>query len=432
MADRAFLARWGLLLATVALAVLFVGVTAWSDHGIRSRTDDLVRAEGESVLQRVTTQLEEADRTLAQAEGLALALESSRAAETGVLWLALIDHDGRVLAEAGDPGPLEARPEQPGQVVVAAGRARLMAPPPQPPPPPAADVLPTGGPGMGPTGGLAPGAPPRGGPPPRLLVDFHPTLAQDLQARTARALAVAVLGGLALVGLALASWRARGRLEAAEREVSRTQHLAALGQMSAVLAHELRNPLTALKGHAQLLAEGAEPGRKRRRAERVVHNAERLEALTDDLLAFARTAELQRTPTPAVAPVHQALEGLAADRVDITDHVRAEHPLDGPRVRQVLANLVANALQHAPEGTRVDIGVHRESGVLEYRVRDRGPGVPESQRERIFEPFVTDRQRGTGLGLAVARRICQLHGGTLTVAEADGGGACFTARIPEA
>ena len=417
MIDRAFLARQGLLLATVALAVLFVGVTAWSDHGLRSRTHDLVRAEGGSVLQKVGSQLQEAGLRPGQAEGLETALSPDNAAESGVLWMALVDADGRILAEAGDDGGFADQPHRIGEVVIGDHRARMMAPP---GPPPRQDRS-------------GPGAPPVDSqrPPPRLLVDFEPTLAQDLQARTAQAFAVALLGAVVLVGLALASWRARRRLEAAEREVARTQHLAALGQMSAVLAHEIRNPLTALKGHAQLLAEAAEAGRKRRRAERVVRSAERLEDLTNDLLGFARTAEIQRAPVQASAPVQAALEGLDAHRIQISADPDPTWPLDAPRMTRVLANLLSNALQHAPDDTTVDVTVRREGPHLVYTVSDRGPGVPEDQRERIFEPFVTGRQRGTGLGLAVARRICQLHGGTLTVTEAQGGGARFVARIPE-
>jgi two-component system sensor histidine kinase HydH len=423
MTDRAFLARQGLLFATIALAILFVGVTAWSDVGLRARTQDLMRAEGEGVLQRVSTQLAEAGLGAGQAEGLTTALEATRAEESGVLWMALVDADGRILTEAGDPGELTEYPHRPGEVVVGRQRARLMAPP--PPPRPGQDLS-------------GPGAAPRDArrPPPRLLIDFHPTLAQDLQARTRRALVVAILCAAVLVGLALWSWRARTRLEDAEREVARTQHLAALGQMSAVLAHELRNPLTALKGHAQLMVEGAEPGRKRRRAERVVRSAERLEERIDDLLSFARSAEIERTPTPVRQPIEAALEGLDAERIDIHGDIGADadstFPLDAPRMTQVLANLLSNALQHAPDDTRVAVRVGREGHHLCYTVRDHGPGVPEDQRERIFDPFVTGRQRGTGLGLAVARRICQLHGGTLTVTEADGGGARFVARIPEA
>ena len=419
MTDRSFLARWGLLLATLALAILFVGVTAWSDHGLRSRTDDLMRVEGLSVLQTVGVQLRDVGLHPHQAEGIAEAMKHENAVESGVLWISLVDVDDRILVEAGDPGSLELLPHRVGEVVVDGQRARMSAPP--GPPPPGLD---TTGPGAAPSASRRP--------PPRIVLDFEPTLARDLQARTARALAVAVLGAVVLAGLALLSWRSRSRLDAAEREVARTQHLAALGQMSAVLAHELRNPLTALKGHAQLLVEGAEPGRKRRRAERVVRSAERLEDLTNDLLAFARTAELQRAEAAAEAPVRAALEGLAADRIDVSGDTDAPVRIDVPRMTQVLANLLSNALQHAPDHSRVEVQVERSGTALTYRVRDHGPGVPDDQRERIFEPFVTGRQRGTGLGLAVARRICTLHGGTLTVTDATGGGACFVAHIPEA
>ncbi|HCH62512.1 MAG: two-component sensor histidine kinase [Deltaproteobacteria bacterium] len=385
---------------------------------MRSRTRDLIRAEGEGVLQRVSVQLSTAGLSPAQSEGLAQALEPAQAAETGVLWMALVSADGRILTDAGDPGSLSELPPQPGALVVGKGRARLMVSLPSP----RSEQARSG-----------PGAPPvdTRRAPPRLVIDFEPTLARDLQTRTERAMMASVVGAFVLVGLALWSTRARTRIEAAERELARTRHLASLGQMSAVLAHELRNPLTALKGHAQLLVEGAEPGRKQRRAERVVRNVERLQSRMDDLLSFARSAEVQRMPVTVRGPIEAAMEGLDASRFRIEGDVAGSFPLDAARMAQVLANLMSNALQHAPEESSVEVRIHRSPDALVYSVRDRGPGVPEDQRERIFEPFVTGRQQGTGLGLAVARRICELHGGTLTMAPAEGGGARFTARIPE-
>lgn len=130
-----------------------------------------------------------------------------------------------------------------------------------------------------------------------------------------------------------------------------------------MLAHELRNPLTALKGHAQ------------------------------------------RAP--------------------------AAWSLDARRMGQVAANPVGNALECSPEDGVLDVVVEESAGALLWRIRDRGPGVAEADQERIFEPFVTSRPRGTGLGLALARRICRLHGGPLTVAPVAAGGAEFTVRIPE-
>ena len=428
MPERALWERWGLLAVVLILAVLFVGVTGWTYAGLRSRTQDLLRAQGADVSQSVSRAMQASGMSARSGEGMAEALSivHSAKAEEGVLRLALVDIDGRVLAEAGAPGDLVGLPPDPAEVLSNGQRARMFAPttPSSAPPGPAAADL-AHGPGAAPMSERRR--------PPRLVIDFEPTLARQLQASAARALVTAVLAAALLVGLALVSFRARIRSEAAEQEVARTRHLATLGQMSAVLAHELRNPLTALKGHAQLLVEGSAEGRKRRRAERVVKSAERLEALINDLLSFARTAELNRSSQTPAAPLSAALEGLDAERVDVQNETHGSVSLDLARMTQVLANLVANALQHAPEGTRVQVTISREAGEVIWRVIDAGPGVPRADREAIFEPFVTRRQRGTGLGLPVARRICQLHGGTVTVCDPEAGsGAVFTARIPEA
>ncbi len=428
MTNAPFLARWGLLIAAIALALAFVGVTGWTYIGLRAQAEDLVRSQGEGMLHLLAAEL----RTDFAGEGtpdtLAHRLEERFrvVSAEGVLWIALVDADGNVLAQAGSKGESDDIPTRPGDVRVWGNRARLMAPPPAPPPE-------SGGPhpvaGF-PEPGAAPGAGRR--PPPRLVLDFVPTLAQDLEARAANALVVAVLAAVLLVGLAVLSWRARLQLEIAEREISRTRHLAALGEVSAVLAHEIRNPLTALKGHAQLLVEGEADARKQRRAERVVRGAERLEHLTNDLLSFARTAELHRTPSRVMECVRTAMEGLEHGRIHVEDHTgTVPFALDAPRFAQVVANLLTNALQHSPDDAQVDLTVRLEGRMLDLRVRDRGVGVPEAEREHIFEPFVTGRQRGTGLGLPLARRICQLHGGTLTVSNHPEGGAVFQVRIPE-
>jgi len=427
MLDRALWQRWGLLAVVLALAVLFVGVTGWTYVGLSARSHDLLRAQGAGVMQSVSSAMLAQGLAAGSGDGMAEALSAvyTEQALDGVLWLALIDADGRVLAEAGSPGTLEGMPPNPSELLSDDDRARMMVPPPPP----------DAGPGAPADVGHGPGAAPvsEHRRPPRLVIDFEPTLARQLQAGAARALFTAILAALVLVGLALASFRARSRSEAAEREVARTRHLATLGQMSAVLAHELRNPLTSLKGHAQLLAEGSPEGRKRRRAERVVKSAERLEALINDLLSFARTAELNRSAVSPSAPLEAALEGLDRDRVDVTSKADGTVSIDQARMAQVLANLVANALQHSPPERSVYVTILRDADQVEWQVRDHGPGVPVGDREDIFEPFVTRRQRGTGLGLPVARRICQLHGGTVRVCDPDDGeGAVFIARIPEA
>jgi two-component system sensor histidine kinase HydH len=248
-----------------------------------------------------------------------------------------------------------------------------------------------------------------------------------------------------LILASLVFWRASLASERAEQRHAQQRQLAALGEMSAVLAHELRNPLASLKGHAQLLQERLERDgadeRTTAKAVRVVAEARRLEQLTHGLLDFVRLGELQRGPASPLAIVEAAIADFQKDRVDVeAEHAPASWSLDAQRMQQVISNLVDNALQAAAD-ERVEVEVRTSASACVFEVRDRGPGVPDDQRELIFQPFHTTRTRGTGLGLAVSRRIVELHGGTIEVernclhaASApgnSGGGALFRVTIPK-
>ena len=127
----------------------------------------------------------------------------------------------------------------------------------------------------------------------------------------------------------------------------------------------------------------------------------------------------------------RATEDLAADRVtldleDAPEQVR----VDPARLARALHNLVENALQATPDGAKVTLRAERDGDAVVFEVRDRGEGIAAGAEERIFEPFHTTRTKGTGLGLAVARRIAEQHGGTLTGANHPDGGAVFRLRFP--
>jgi two-component system sensor histidine kinase HydH len=200
--------------------------------------------------------------------------------------------------------------------------------------------------------------------------------------------------------------------------------------MSAVLAHEIRNPLASLKGHAQLLVENLDGrDRDRAKAERVVDEAVRLERLTNDLLEFARTGRIERTPCDPAGVLRDAAAAMDADRITVVaDGAPPRWSLDAGRMQQVLANLLGNALDAAP-GAPVTATVAADGGRLVYRVRDRGPGLPGDVAD-LFEPFHTTRVKGVGLGLTVARRLVELHGGTIAARDHPAGGAELTVSIP--
>jgi two-component system sensor histidine kinase HydH len=268
-----------------------------------------------------------------------------------------------------------------------------------------------------------------GTPAPTLLVfEFVPRQAYALERRARRGVLFAWLGAateLALVGLYL---RQRKRAERAQRREEQSRRLAALGQMSAVLAHELRNPLASLKGHAQLLERALPAGEPPRgKAELVVSEAQRLERLVTDLLGFVRTGELKRASTDLAALASAVAEDRSAERILVAGKATSLS-VDADRLRQVLANLVDNALQSG-DGI-VEIVINDRPGEVEIAVRDHGPGIAPADLPRLFEPFFTTRTQGTGLGLAIARHIVELHGGTLTAANAQGGGARFSIVLP--
>jgi signal transduction histidine kinase len=272
-----------------------------------------------------------------------------------------------------------------------------------------------------------------GGSGPRLQyvsLEVEPTEVDELRAAARRTFAIVGLAALTLLGVAIGLTRRelRRRVELADRE--RERRLASLGEMSAVLAHEIKNPLASLKGNAQLLASALPTGEKsRRQADRVVDEAVRLEKLTQDLLAFVRTGSLQRAQA---SPSAIAREAAGAVQGDVSVDDRGAPPawsIDAGRIREVLVNLVDNAVAAGPP---VWVRVFAERGRLVFEVIDRGPGVPPADREKIFEPFFTGKTRGTGLGLAIAKRMVELHGGTIAVLDGDGGGARFRIEIPEA
>ena len=265
-----------------------------------------------------------------------------------------------------------------------------------------------------------------------LLVEYEPLMRRELEQGALRTLGIGGAASLALVAVALGLWRFSLREERLKAAVERDRRLAALGEMAAVLAHEIRNPLASMKGHAQLLAERLAPDTpERQKADRVVGEAKRLEELTADLLGFVRSKQLDRQQADPRAVLAAAAEEVDGDRIDLaTDNAPPTWPLDPHLMQQALTNLLRNAIQASPDGERAEATLTQEDGNLVIQIRDHGEGVPEQDRDRIFEPFYTTRTRGTGLGLAVARRIVALHGGTITATDHPEGGAVFEVALP--
>lgn len=276
----------------------------------------------------------------------------------------------------------------------------------------------------------APG--PRRERPAALLVEFEPVATTRLTAEALRTFTLSAIVAPALLGAGGLVWYLLRRREEYLLRLERQERLSALGEMAAVLAHEIRNPLASLKGHAQLLSERFEPAAtERQKADRIVKEATRLEKLTTNLLDFARAGSLTREQCDPLQPLNAAIESVSENGVEVeAAHAPPQWSLDADAVQQLLTNVLQNALQAMPSGGAIQVSVSVEHGTLVYRVRDRGPGVQPGLESRIFEPFVTTRTRGVGLGLAVAQRIARLHGGTITVSTHPEGGALFRVAIP--
>lgn len=231
------------------------------------------------------------------------------------------------------------------------------------------------------------------------------------------------------------------RLARLDAEVQRLDRLAALGELVAEIVHEIRNPLVSVKTFLQLLPErGDEPEFKGAFRDVAAEELRRIERLLDLVLAHAR-------PGPAARASDEAQLGAACDAVlKLVAHRAADlgvaldlhgaHPaqrvaLSGDALRQVILNLVLNALDVTPRGGRVQLRLSAARGEAELRVEDDGPGVPEPLRERVFEAFYSSRPDAPGgLGLAITRRIVEEGGGAIDVLSSPTGGGCFRVRLP--
>jgi signal transduction histidine kinase len=225
-----------------------------------------------------------------------------------------------------------------------------------------------------------------------------------------------------------------------ERKLAHGERLAALGQMAATVAHEVRNPLSAIKSIAQVMREdkqlSSEYGRD---LNLIVGETDRLSRSVTQLLSYARTTPPAIAPCRADELARSVLELFRAEAAarDIQLEGRAEtsQELDGVRAaatRDALSNLLLNALQATPTGGRIIVETRTDDDSLHFTVTDSGPGVAAQLRERIWEPFFTTKQRGTGLGLAIVRKRMEDIGGTtrLLPASEAGSGARFELRLP--
>ncbi len=229
------------------------------------------------------------------------------------------------------------------------------------------------------------------------------------------------------------------QLRAMEARVQRSERLADLGQVAAGLAHELRNPLASMAGSIELL-KGA-PGLREadtRLMDIVLREAGRLEQLVASFLAFARPAPPRREKVRLDLVLSDTLEVFRHDPFVARVHVESDLSptsawCDADQMKQVLWNLLANAAQAAGGGEAqgtVRVACGEEAEAARLVVQDDGPGITSTDMHRLFTPFFTTKQRGSGLGLATVQRIVDANGGTVVVESKPGEGARFVVRLP--
>ncbi len=228
-----------------------------------------------------------------------------------------------------------------------------------------------------------------------------------------------------------------------EEKLALSSRLAALGEMAAGVAHQVRNPLVVMKVSAEMLRDNFTPGagdgeKYRKLTHLVVDEIDALNLVVSNFLDFARPRKVVASPVSVASVVRFALESLPLDNfpgVPVKDLIPDDlpcWPLDRNLMAQALANLVLNALQSSSPGSRVEIRASAAGGKLCIDVQDWGTGMDEAVMRSIWNPFFTTRDSGTGLGLSIAHRIVESHGGSIDVRSCPGRGSTFTVTLQEA
>jgi len=215
------------------------------------------------------------------------------------------------------------------------------------------------------------------------------------------------------------------------------QALAALGETMASVAHEMKNILIPIRGFLRRVQ--GDPSLDKKAAsylEIVDTESAKLDKMTQDMLLFGRFAPLQRKEVDVselVEDVKRTLHNeFRGGRVQLICHseCRTRASLDADKIRQVLVNLLQNALQASPEGGEVRLSADCDRNAVKFVLEDQGVGIPVANLERIFHPFFTTKAQGTGLGLAITQRIVREHGGHIQVKSVPGNGTRFTLLFP--
>jgi two-component system sensor histidine kinase HydH len=212
------------------------------------------------------------------------------------------------------------------------------------------------------------------------------------------------------------------------KDLLQAESLAAVGKAVSEIAHDMKTPLMAIGGLAnQVFRKLPQDDPNRKKLEVVVQETARLESMVKQMLDFGRPLEIQPTKISLNELVMKTVE------VELKTDLEPSLPpllLDGPRIEQVILNLITNAVQASPAGERVLVRTHLESGEVLLKVADRGCGITEEHRESVFHPFFSTKKAGTGLGLSIVKKIVEAHGGNVSFQSNPEKGVTFSVRFP--
>lgn len=226
-------------------------------------------------------------------------------------------------------------------------------------------------------------------------------------------------------------------LKRLERELIRSERMAAVGELASSIAHEVKNPLAAIRGAVEILGDGFGRQGPLEVVQEVLGQIDRLDRLVKDLLSFARPDRPDKQPTKILDLMEAALEVLREEplRKEISVYLNMDPelpsvPVDRRQMEQAFLNIILNAFQAMGGRGRLTVTTRREPGGVAVAFHDTGPGVPPADVKKILQPFYTTKHKGTGLGLSIVQKVVEAHDGRIGVENDPEGGAVFTLHLP--
>ncbi len=222
-------------------------------------------------------------------------------------------------------------------------------------------------------------------------------------------------------------------IKALQGQVELKKRLTQLGEMSAGIAHELRNPMSVIAGYAKLLNKKAEASDKTI-VNAILTEIDHMDRIIAEFLAFAKPTDLNKTSLDLSEMIRETVASVIGNNKEIRFLIKSERPVsvmaDEILLRQAIRNLFINAVEAMPEGGDIEVELNYSHDKVELSIRDSGHGISENTKHKIFLPFYTLKEKGIGLGLAIAQKVIVSHGGSIEVDSKEGEGATFRITLP--